>query len=102
MPSSQSLAGLMKWLPREPWRDAFADVLEQHLGASTREGMGWLEGGASRAKRVRPGGVAPAVFRRIARARTAALRAAASPVRRRWSASGPRLAQNPRGAPKGS
>src|SRR4051812_34685975 len=31
MPSSQSLAGLMKWLPRQPWRDAFADLLEQHL-----------------------------------------------------------------------
>ena len=31
MPSSQSLAGLMKWLTREPWRDAFADVLEQHV-----------------------------------------------------------------------
>jgi hypothetical protein len=21
----------MKWLTREPWRDAFADVLEQHV-----------------------------------------------------------------------
>ena len=31
MPSSHSLAGLMKWLTREPWRDAFADVLEQHV-----------------------------------------------------------------------
>jgi hypothetical protein len=31
MPSSRSLAGLMKWLTREPWRDAFADVLEQHV-----------------------------------------------------------------------
>jgi hypothetical protein len=31
MPSSQSLAGLMKWLTREPWRDGFADVLEQHV-----------------------------------------------------------------------
>ena len=31
MPSSHSLAGLMKWLSRDPWRDAFADVLEQHV-----------------------------------------------------------------------
>ena len=31
MPSSHSLAGLMKWLTRDPWRDAFADVLEQHV-----------------------------------------------------------------------
>ena len=31
MPSTHSLAGLMKWLTREPWRDAFADVLEQHV-----------------------------------------------------------------------
>ena len=31
MPSSHSLAGLMKWLTREPWREAFADVLEQHV-----------------------------------------------------------------------
>ncbi len=31
MPSAHSLAGLMKWLAREPWRDAFADVLEQHV-----------------------------------------------------------------------
>ena len=31
MPSTHSLAGLMKWLAREPWRDAFADVLEQHV-----------------------------------------------------------------------
>ena len=30
MPSAHSLAGL-KWLTREPWRDAFADVLEQHV-----------------------------------------------------------------------
>ncbi len=32
MPSAHSLAGLMKWLTREPWRDAFADMLEQHVG----------------------------------------------------------------------
>ena len=31
MPSSRSLAGLVKWLTREPWRDAFADVLERHV-----------------------------------------------------------------------
>jgi hypothetical protein len=31
MPSAHSLAGLMKWLTREPWRDAFADVLERHV-----------------------------------------------------------------------
>ena len=33
MPSAHSLAGLMKWLTREPWRDAFADVLERHVAA---------------------------------------------------------------------
>lgn len=33
MPSSQSLAGLMKWLTRDPWRDAFAEVLEQHVAS---------------------------------------------------------------------
>ena len=31
MPSSHSLAGLMKWLTRDPWRDAFADVLKQQV-----------------------------------------------------------------------
>ena len=31
MPSSHSLVGLMKWLSRDPWRDAFADMLEQHV-----------------------------------------------------------------------
>ena len=32
MPSSHSLAGLMQWLARDPWREAFADVVEQHIG----------------------------------------------------------------------
>ena len=32
MPSSHSLSGLMKWLRRDPWREAFEDVLERHLG----------------------------------------------------------------------
>ena len=32
MPSSHALAGLMKWLARDPWREAFADVVEQHIG----------------------------------------------------------------------
>jgi hypothetical protein len=39
MPSAHSLAGLMKWLTREPWRDAFADVLERHV-AGPREAAG--------------------------------------------------------------
>ncbi len=32
MPSSSSLSGLTKWLRRDPWSDAFGDVLEHHLG----------------------------------------------------------------------
>ena len=32
MPSSDSLSGLMKWLRREPWGDAFGELLERHLG----------------------------------------------------------------------
>ena len=32
MPSSDSLSGLMKWLRREPWADAFGELLERHLG----------------------------------------------------------------------
>lgn len=32
MPSAHSLSGLMKWLRRDPWREAFEDVLERHLG----------------------------------------------------------------------
>ena len=31
MPSASSLAGLMKWVGREEWRDAFADLLERHV-----------------------------------------------------------------------
>lgn len=31
MRSAHSLAGLMKWLAREPWRDAFAELLEHHV-----------------------------------------------------------------------
>jgi len=33
VPSSNSLSGLMKWLAKEPWRSAFLDVLNQHIGA---------------------------------------------------------------------
>ena len=44
MPSSQSLAGLMKWLTRDPWRDAFADVLEQHVaGPCEAAGIAGIE-----------------------------------------------------------
>ena len=33
MPSSDdALAGLIKWLRREPWGDAFGELLERHLG----------------------------------------------------------------------
>lgn len=32
MPSSQSLAGLMKLVVCEPWRDAFDEVMERHIG----------------------------------------------------------------------
>lgn len=32
MPSSDSLTGLMKWLRREPWGDAFHELLERHVG----------------------------------------------------------------------
>ena len=32
MPSAHSLSGMMKWLRRDPWREAFEDVLERHLG----------------------------------------------------------------------
>jgi hypothetical protein len=31
MASAHSLAGLMKWLDRAEWRDAFNEVLERHL-----------------------------------------------------------------------
>jgi hypothetical protein len=32
MPSSDPLSGLIKWLRREPWSDAFRELLERHLG----------------------------------------------------------------------
>ena len=32
MPSSEALSGLIKWLRREPWDDAFGELLERHLG----------------------------------------------------------------------
>jgi len=32
MASSDSLSGLMKWLAKDPWRDAFLDVLDRHIG----------------------------------------------------------------------
>lgn len=31
MASARSLSGLMKWLARDEWRDAFEDILERHL-----------------------------------------------------------------------
>jgi hypothetical protein len=32
MPSSDALSGLIKWLRREPWGNAFGELLERHLG----------------------------------------------------------------------
>jgi hypothetical protein len=32
MPSADALAGLIKWLRREPWDAAFGELLERHLG----------------------------------------------------------------------
>jgi hypothetical protein len=32
MPGAHILDGLMKWAQREEWRDAFADLLDRHLG----------------------------------------------------------------------
>jgi hypothetical protein len=32
MASAHSVAGLMKWLRREEWRDAFEQLLDRHLG----------------------------------------------------------------------
>jgi hypothetical protein len=32
MPSSDPHSSLMKWLRREPWGDAFGELLERHLG----------------------------------------------------------------------
>ncbi len=37
MPSSDSLSGLMKWLAKEPWRGAFLDVLDRHVGRALDE-----------------------------------------------------------------
>jgi hypothetical protein len=34
MASANSLTGLMKWLRREEWRDAFDDLLDRHLGVA--------------------------------------------------------------------
>lgn len=30
--ASTSVSGLMKWLARDPWREAFLDVLDEHVG----------------------------------------------------------------------
>ncbi len=32
MPTSTSLTGLMRWLRRDSWREAFSEVLDSHLG----------------------------------------------------------------------
>lgn len=32
MPPNNSLSGLMKWLAKDPWRDAFLNVLDLHIG----------------------------------------------------------------------
>src|SRR5438876_9499066 len=40
MANAKSLAGLMKWLDREEWRDAFDELLDQHLApACTQAGI---------------------------------------------------------------
>ncbi len=40
MATSSSLSGLMKWLRRDPWSEAFSDVLEHHLSpACTKAGI---------------------------------------------------------------
>jgi hypothetical protein len=36
MPSANSVAGLMKWVQREEWREAFSDLLDRHLGRACR------------------------------------------------------------------
>lgn len=33
MPSAHSLNGLMKWLAKEPWRAAFEELLDDHVGS---------------------------------------------------------------------
>ena len=37
--SADSLSGLIKWLARDHWRDAFQEVLDEHFGEA-REGLG--------------------------------------------------------------
>jgi hypothetical protein len=37
MPSSDSLSGLMKWLAKDPWRGAFLEVLDHHIGRALDE-----------------------------------------------------------------
>jgi hypothetical protein len=37
MTTSDSLSGLMKWLAKEPWRGAFLEVLEHHIGPILEE-----------------------------------------------------------------
>jgi len=37
MPSSDSLAGLMKWLRREEWFAAFTEVMAEHTGAACKD-----------------------------------------------------------------
>jgi hypothetical protein len=37
MASSHSISGLMKWLHRDPWREAFQVVLDRHLGPACDE-----------------------------------------------------------------
>jgi hypothetical protein len=37
MSTSDSVAGLIKWLSKEPWRDAFLEVLEHHTGLILEE-----------------------------------------------------------------
>src|SRR5262249_33842438 len=40
MANAKSLAGLMKWLHREVWHNAFDELLERHLGrACTKAGI---------------------------------------------------------------
>lgn len=34
MTSSSSLSGLMKWLAKDPWRDAFLDMLDHHIAGA--------------------------------------------------------------------
>jgi hypothetical protein len=43
MPSSDPLSGLIKWLRREPWSDAFRELLERHLGRACNKAYVPLE-----------------------------------------------------------